>query len=97
MQLNWIDVNNLSFNTLLLLERVQLSWMPGWLKEDELAIALQANPAVEWYLRHKCPEIDGWVDAVMAKAGTALSPAEAGAGEGGAHPPGGAGDPEADQ
>ncbi len=62
MPVNWIDVNNLSFNTLFLLERVQLSWFPGWLPEDELAIALQANPAVEWYLRHKCPEISAWLD-----------------------------------
>jgi SAM-dependent methyltransferase len=62
MSLNWIDVTNLSFNTLLLLERVQLSWFPSWLPEDEMAIALQANPTVEWYLRHKCPEIIPWLD-----------------------------------
>jgi SAM-dependent methyltransferase len=76
MGLNWIDVNPLSFNALLLLEREQIGWLPGWLKEDELAIALQANPAVEWYLRHKCPEIDGWVDGVMASAAGA-APADA--------------------
>ena len=71
MPVTWIDVNPLSFNSLLLLEQVQLSWLPGWLKEAELAIALQANPAVEWYLRHKCPQINPWVDAVMARlAGT---------------------------
>jgi SAM-dependent methyltransferase len=66
MPVNWIDVTNLSFNTLLLLERVQLSWFPGWLPEDELAIALQANPAVEWYFRHKCPEISPWLDHVQS-------------------------------
>jgi SAM-dependent methyltransferase len=76
MELNWIDVDNLSFNSMLLLEQVQLGWLPGWLREDELAIALQANPAVEWYLRHKCPEIDGWVDAVMTKV-VSTAPAEA--------------------
>jgi len=47
MTVNWIDVSNLSFNTLLLLERVQLSWFPSWLPEEELAIALSANPTVE--------------------------------------------------
>ncbi|HSB66166.1 MAG TPA: class I SAM-dependent methyltransferase [Anaerolineales bacterium] len=66
MPVNWIDVTNLSFNNLLLLERVQLSWFPGWLPEKELAIALQANPVVEWYLRHKCPEIIPWLDQAFS-------------------------------
>jgi hypothetical protein len=44
MPVNWMDVTSLSFNNLLLLERVQLSWFPGWLPEPELAIALRANP-----------------------------------------------------
>jgi precorrin-6B methylase 2 len=65
MTVNWIDVTNLSFNNLLLLERVQLSWFPGWLPEDELVIALQANPTVDWYLRHKCPEIIPWLDQIQ--------------------------------
>jgi len=69
MQLNWIEVKNLSFNVLLLLERVQLSWFPGWLPETELGIALKANPVVEWYLRHKCPQLNEWLDkVVLAKA-----------------------------
>ncbi len=67
MPLDWIDVTNLSFNTLLLLERVQLSWMPGYVPEEELAIALQANPAVEWYMRHKCPELCPWLDRVLTE------------------------------
>lgn len=69
MPVNWMDVSSLSFNTLLLLERVQLSWLPGWLPETELAIALRSNPVVEWYMRHKCPELNGWLDGVMATAG----------------------------
>lgn len=68
MPLGWMDVSELSFNSLLLLERVQISWFPGWLPEKELAIALQANPVVEWYLRHKCPEIESWLDGVAAQA-----------------------------
>jgi SAM-dependent methyltransferase len=65
MTLNWMDVTSLSFNSLLLLERVQLSWFPGWLPEQDLAIALQANPAVEWFMRHKCPDLNAWLDKVM--------------------------------
>ena len=65
MSVDWIDITTLSFNNLLLLERVQLSWFPGWLPEAELALALRANPVVEWYLRHKCPEIIPWLDQVL--------------------------------
>jgi len=68
MTLNWMDVTQLSFNSLLLLERVQLSWFPGWLPEQDLAIALQANPAVEWFMRHKCPDLNEWLDRVMSKS-----------------------------
>ena len=67
MGLDWLDVSDLSFNTLLLLEREQLAWLPGWLPEPELAVALAANPAVAWYLRHKNPDLLPWVDAVLAR------------------------------
>ncbi len=66
MPLDWMDMSGISFNTLLLLEQVQLSWLPGWLPEQELAVALRANPAVEWYMRHKCPALNGWLDRVLA-------------------------------
>ena len=62
-----MDVSKLSFKTLLLLERVQLSWFPGWVPEDDLAQALKANPAVEWYMRHKCPEIENWLNWIMSR------------------------------
>jgi SAM-dependent methyltransferase len=65
MPTNWMDMSQVSFNAMLLLERVQLSWFPGWLPESELAIALQANPAVEWFMRHKCPDLEPWLDQVM--------------------------------
>jgi hypothetical protein len=62
MPVDWIDVSPLSFNTILLLERIQLSWFPGWVPEGDLALALHANPAVEWYMRQKCPELNPWLD-----------------------------------
>ncbi|MCB2178833.1 class I SAM-dependent methyltransferase [bacterium] len=67
MSIKWIDCSKLSFNNLLLLERVQLSWFPGWLPQAELAVALRANPTVEWYFRHKCPELNPWLDGLMAE------------------------------
>jgi len=66
MHLNWIETKNLSFNNLLLLEQVQISWLPGWVPKKALALALRANPVVEWYLRHKCPESTAWLDKVCA-------------------------------
>ena len=66
MPLNWMDVSTLHFNTLMLLERVQISWFPKFEPpEAEFAIALRANTAVEWYLRHKCPDINGWLDGLL--------------------------------
>lgn len=68
VQINWIDVTPLSFNVLLLLERVQLSWFPGWVSESELAVALKGNPVVEWYLRQKCPELEEWLNNAITAA-----------------------------
>jgi SAM-dependent methyltransferase len=68
MPTDWLDKKDISFHALLLLERVQLSWFSGWLPESELGVALQANPAVEWYMRHKCPELNPWLDQVMMQA-----------------------------
>lgn len=64
----WMDVSTLSFNALLLLERVQLRWLPEAAPRKELAVALRAHPAVLWFMRHKCPELGGWLDVLMAEA-----------------------------
>lgn len=64
MALDWLDVSDLSFNTLLLLERFQLNKFPGWVPQQELAIALHGNPVVAWYMSHKCPEIEEWLGEV---------------------------------
>jgi len=70
MPLDWLDMTNVPFSALVLLERVQMSWLPGWLPERELAIALAANPEVAWTLRAKCPEIAPWLDRIMHQAET---------------------------
>jgi SAM-dependent methyltransferase len=76
--LDWMDVTNLSFNCLLLLERVQISWLPAWdnFPKQELAVALKGNPAVDWYLRNKAPEVCGWLDEVRQLAPEAVTPDE---------------------
>lgn len=76
MPLNWIDPNDYSFNTFLLLERFQIRLMLescGWRNNSEewkhsMGIALNANPAVKWYLMHRCPECAGIVAELTANA-----------------------------
>ena len=65
MPLNWIDTSQMSFNVLLLLEQVQISWLPGAKPEKEFALALRANPTVAWFLRHKCPDVAPWLDRLQ--------------------------------
>lgn len=76
MPLDWIDTTQISFNALLLMEREQIRWFPGWLPERELSLALQANPAVEWFLRHKCPEVAPWLDRVLSLSTPSTDPEE---------------------
>ena len=74
MSLNWMDVSQLSFNTLLLFERIQISWFStANIPKLEMSIAVSANPAVEWYLRHKCPEINPWINWILSFAPSAPS------------------------
>ena len=76
MSLNWINPNDYSFNSFLLLERFQIRMMMdscGWRNDDEewkrcMGIALNANPAVKWYLMHRCPECSALVEELVAKA-----------------------------
>lgn len=68
MPLNWMNTDDLSFNSLLLLERIQIQWFPSFnLPQAEFATALRANPAVDWFFRHKCPEMSPWLDDVLAR------------------------------
>ncbi len=65
---DWMDVTELPFHALLLLERIQMSWLPDWVSETELALALRAHPMIAWTMRRKCPEIAGWLDEVVGAA-----------------------------
>ncbi|MCK5116529.1 MAG: methyltransferase domain-containing protein [Candidatus Aegiribacteria sp.] len=51
-----------------------MSWFPGWVPEAQLAVALRANPNVEWYMRHRCPELNEWLDNLMIKEGEGQPP-----------------------
>lgn len=76
MALNWINPQDYSFNSFLLLERFQIHLMmdhSGWRNNSaewkhSMSIALSANPAVAWYLAHRCPECAPAVEALLAAA-----------------------------
>lgn len=63
MELSWINPEEYSFNSLLLLETFQIEWMfdedswlfnePDW--QEMMGIALNANLHVKWYLMMRAP------------------------------------------
>jgi hypothetical protein len=60
MSLDWIDVSQLSFNSLLLLEGVQLSWLPDWpweLRDQWQSLCTLTRN--RWYMRHKSQSTPG--------------------------------------
>jgi len=64
--LNWMDLEDISFNSMLLLEKVQLSWLKkSNLSREDFAIALKYNPVVYWYIVNKCPSIDEFITGVL--------------------------------
>ena len=76
MALNWIDPSDYSFNTFLFMERFQIRRMmnlSGWCHDHaewkrSMGIALNANPAVKWYLARRCPECASAVEELAANA-----------------------------
>jgi 2-polyprenyl-3-methyl-5-hydroxy-6-metoxy-1,4-benzoquinol methylase len=76
MSLNWIDPEEYSFNSFLLLERFQIRLMMesgGWRNEKEewrrnMGAALNANPAVKWYFTRRCPECIPIITELTANA-----------------------------
>lgn len=84
MSLGWINLENYSFNSFLLLERFQIRMMmdsSGWRSEktewrQNMGVALNANPAVKWYFTHRCPECADFINDITACAPTITSMAE---------------------
>jgi SAM-dependent methyltransferase len=72
MALGWINLEDYAFNSFLLLERFQIHMMfrPG--RDDKwrrsMGIALNANPAVRWYLERRCPARAEIIAEIAAEA-----------------------------
>ena len=77
MGFGWIKPEDYSFNSFLLMERFQIKYMfrPG--RDDKwrrcMGIALNANPAVQWYLERRCPERAEAIAQVAAEAPAAAN------------------------
>lgn len=81
MSLSWINPEDYSFNCFTLLERFQIRLMLdscGWRNEKaewkrSMGIALNANPAVRWYLERRCPECAAVIAELTAAASAVTS------------------------
>ncbi|MHC4550746.1 MAG: class I SAM-dependent methyltransferase [Planctomycetota bacterium] len=79
MGLGWLDVRDLPFHALALLERFQLRRLIPSPRDEgyrSLAIALQHHPVVVDCLRWKCPEIAGRLDEILSVETGPQSPEE---------------------
>ena len=71
MALNWINLEEFSFQSPLLFERFQIRLLCGNGDpqfQANLGTALRHNPAVRWYLKERCPECAAVVEGLAGAA-----------------------------
>lgn len=78
MEYNWINAEEFSFNSFLLMDRWLIQMICNNYLEwnefiDNLGIALAYNPTVAWYFAHRSPESKPFIDKLMAMAPKNLS------------------------
>ena len=66
--LGWLDVTNIPFNALLLLEPLHVRYLAQRHPSAEMGTALKANPVVRWYLEQIYPPITAHIQACLALA-----------------------------
>ena len=79
MSFNWINGEEYSFNSLLLMDRWIIRIIGNAQRSEfrhNLGIALSYNPAVYWYFLNKCPEVKENVEDMVKKTPKNLSPKE---------------------
>lgn len=70
-RLNWIEPNDYSFDTMLLMERFQIPLIVGPDDSEylrDLGIALKYNPKVIWVFSRKCPELAERIERLAREA-----------------------------
>ena len=86
MAFGWINPNDYSFNSFLLLERFQIFLMfssYGWSNDENksiwkyrMGVALNANPAVKWYFQQRCPECFDIIEEISSTTPSPIDEAE---------------------
>jgi hypothetical protein len=66
----------LEVDDLFLLESFQIAYLPGWVPEREFGAVLHARPAIARYLVTRCPEVSGYVAAVLREHAAPVDPEE---------------------
>ena len=66
--LNWLDVSEINFNALLLLEPLHAAYLAERQPEAAMGTALTAHPAVHWFLARIHPPIQPYLDGCLALA-----------------------------
>jgi SAM-dependent methyltransferase len=72
--LGWLEVKEISFNALLLLEPLHVAYLKERKPDAKTGTALKANPAVAWYLKQICPPACEYVESCIALAEESPSP-----------------------
>jgi SAM-dependent methyltransferase len=66
--LGWLDISNIDFNALLLLEPLHARYIAQRKPDQLTGTALNAHPAVQWYLKRIYPPISGYIDQCLMLA-----------------------------
>ncbi len=74
--LGWLDVTEVSFNALLLLEPLHVEYIAIREPDSRMGTAIKAHPAVDWYLRQIYPPVKNYLDRCLAMAEPDPSPEE---------------------
>ncbi|MFW5714287.1 MAG: class I SAM-dependent methyltransferase [Brevefilum sp.] len=66
--LDWLDVTDIHFNTLLLLEPLHVRYIAQRKPSEKMGTALRAHPAVQWYLIQIHPPVNAFIKECLALA-----------------------------
>lgn len=74
--LGWLDVSEINFNSLLLLEPLHVQYLSQRKPDRTTGIALKVNPWVGWYLKQTYPPIGEYIDKCLGLVEGDQSPEE---------------------
>lgn len=74
--LGWLDVTNIDFNALLLLEPLHVRYISQRQPDQSMGTALRAHPAVQWYFRQTYPPIAPYIEGCLKLGDPAPTPSQ---------------------